>query len=114
MVTALVCVAVSVTTPWLTFQLVKRREMAEGLRVEVEKLELVKKPGLAQTLRNEIERQREMLRLGWKKSDMSESAGGASLGKSDSWGSRRSAWEARQHPTSPGSFRARSEVQGDC
>lgn len=63
MVTALVCVAVSVTTPWLTFQLVKRREMAEGLRVEVEKLELVKKPGLAQTLRNEIERQRETLRL---------------------------------------------------
>lgn len=62
-VAAVVSVLVSVTTAWLTFELVKRREMAEGLRLEVKKLDLITKPQLAETLRNEIERQRETIRL---------------------------------------------------
>lgn len=62
-VTAATSVLVSVTIAWLTFQLVKRREMAATLRLEVEKLELVKKPELAETLRTEIASHREMLRL---------------------------------------------------
>lgn len=62
-VTAVVSIVVSVGSAWLIFQLVKRREMAEGLRIEIEKLELVKKPELAQALLNEIEGQREKLRL---------------------------------------------------
>lgn len=62
-VAAVVSVVVSVTTAWLTFELVKRREMAEGLRLEVKKLDLITKPQLAETLRNEIERQRETIRL---------------------------------------------------
>lgn len=62
-VTAVVSIVVSVGSAWLIFQLVKKREMAEGLRLEIEKLELVKKPELAQTLINEIEGQREKLRL---------------------------------------------------
>jgi hypothetical protein len=62
-VTAVVSIVVSVGSAWLIFQLVKKREMAEGLRIEIEKLELVKKPELAQALLNEIEGQREKLRL---------------------------------------------------
>jgi hypothetical protein len=62
-VTAVVSIVVSVGSAWLIFQLVKKREMAEGLRIEIEKLELVKKPELAQALLNEIESQREKLRL---------------------------------------------------
>ncbi len=45
------------------FELVKKREIAEGLRLEVDRLELVKKPELEVTLRNEIERQRETIEL---------------------------------------------------
>lgn len=62
-VTAVVSIVVSVVTAWLIFELVKRREIAEGLRLEVERLELVKKPELEATLRNEIERQRETIEL---------------------------------------------------
>jgi hypothetical protein len=62
-VTAVVSIVVSVGSAWLIFQLVKKREMAEGLRIEVEKLELVRKPELAQTLLNEIESQREKIRF---------------------------------------------------
>lgn len=62
-VTAVVSVVVSLASAWLIFQLVKRREMAEGLRIEVEKLNLVRKPELAQTLLNEMEREREKFLL---------------------------------------------------
>lgn len=62
-VTAAVSIVVSVGSAWLIFQLVKKREMEEGLRIEIEKLELVKKPELAQALLSEIEGQREKLRL---------------------------------------------------
>ncbi len=61
--TATVSIVVSVVTAWLIFELVKKREIAEGLRLEVERLELVKKPELEVTLRNEIERQRETIEL---------------------------------------------------
>ena len=62
-VTAVVSIVVSVVTAWLIFELVKKREIAEGLRLEVERLELVKKPELEVTLRNEIERQRKTIEL---------------------------------------------------
>lgn len=60
---AAVSVVVSTLTAWLTFQLVKKRELAESLRIEVAKLDLIKKPELAQTLENEIQKAREVLRL---------------------------------------------------
>ncbi len=60
---AVVSVVVSTLTAWLTFQLVKRRELAESLRIEVAKLDLIKKPELAQALQNELQRAREVLRL---------------------------------------------------
>lgn len=62
-VTAAVSIIVSVGSAWLIFQFVKKREMAEGLRIEVERLELVKKPELAQTLLSEMESQRGKIRL---------------------------------------------------
>jgi hypothetical protein len=60
---AVVSVVVSTLTAWLTFQFVKRRELAESLRIEVAKLDLIKKPELAQTLENELQRQREVFHL---------------------------------------------------
>ena len=60
---AAVSVVVSTLTAWLTFQLVKKRELAESLRIEVAKLDLIKKPELAQVLQNELQKAREVLRL---------------------------------------------------
>jgi hypothetical protein len=60
---AAVSVVVSTLTAWLTFQLVKKRELTETLRIEVAKLDLIRKPELALALENELQKAREVLRL---------------------------------------------------
>jgi hypothetical protein len=59
----LLAVVLSPLTAWLTFKFVKKRELAESLRIEIQKLELVKKPELATTLRNELEREAQVAAL---------------------------------------------------
>lgn len=60
---AVISIIASIITAWLTFQFVKRRELAEALQNEVKKLELVKRPEMALALENELKQQRQLLIL---------------------------------------------------
>lgn len=59
----LAAVILSPLTAWLTFHLVKKRELAASLRLEIDRLELVRKPELAESLRYELQLQTELAAL---------------------------------------------------
>ena len=50
----MISIIASIVTAWLTFQFVKRRELAEALQNEARKLNLVKKPEMALELENKV------------------------------------------------------------
>ncbi|MBE1491855.1 hypothetical protein [Plantactinospora soyae] len=62
LVLPLLAVVLSPLTAWLTFQFVRKRELAESVRVEVERMQQVTLPSLAATTRHEVERDTEVAR----------------------------------------------------